>query len=117
MKKQKNISLARDLAISPGRTIMGYVWGRLSAWVNPLAIPNEVSRIREEGLNNFSEYLMHAAAAVGYVEGWYKTISRIVENPKDLTNYLPLMTNGAVLIGIGIKKVFDKSKLEEKLAR
>lgn len=92
-------NVVKDLAVAGIGIPVGYIGGYIRSYVNPFTVFNEINHIRDKGINTLSDYSAHLFGALGYGTGVYEIISSLSEDPKDIKNYAPLVTNliGAVI--------------------
>ena len=112
---RKEYSLGKDLALSILAVPFGVCMGTLASLINPLTIPNAIRDIRRREITSLNSFVYTVAGAVAYSEGIYRCMNKIIENPREVEAYLPVMTNVLGLVGYGFWKIYHKGKEQGKL--
>lgn len=107
--------LSYDLAITIPMGILGGVVGYIDSWVHPFAMPYLVKEIREGKIETFSDFASYAAGIWAYCYGVSNIVEKIIEDPENLVNYIPVGLNIVSVVGQIAYKLGKGKRLEANL--
>ena len=110
---QNNISLGKDLALSPLSFAFCYMSGGVASFFDPTTLLRVVNSIRNKEIDSFQEFTGFIGTFTGYFSGLYLIYKEISEHPENPANYLPLALNAAFMVGKTAYKYGKKKRLEE----
>jgi len=111
---EKKTSLENDLLLSFLCGTLGFVFGKVGSWINPLGIPRAIQEIQEGGIKNLTNFTYASMGAIGYYVGYSNIIKEIVENPLDVKSYIPVITN-TVVLSFEARKYLQNRRNEKSL--
>src|SRR3989338_112566 len=91
--RENKMSFGLDMLLCVPAAIIAPVVGAVSGLIDPYYLPDKSKEIRKGNLDTLSEFFYHTFSSMAYVGSLFYFGSKIVENPRNLANYIPLGLN------------------------